>query len=345
MFKNHLEMIGRNETPSKKAKFWQSYVRSLKGSDDIRAHDSPKIRSWRPWSAYVDTPPNFRSIFANPETPAERITSHGYRYLPVHRETYGYSPRPIYDHHYSRTIPLANYDVERAWNEHLKRMSEIERRYPSRYGLYLKDWPNAVVPQEYEPEDKPLFAESARASSVPPIRPFSRARSSSPFLDRLRASSVEPGLDSHFSKSDSDTPLAPRRLRASSLDRVGSLELDLLFSKYDRLLDYRSHSPTPVKPGRWAPREPEVAYDSDGLPIYHGAFRRNNFDSLLNPSPRLPITAITRDPWWWDIEDLRPYRLYPYRALPPYLRDSYLSPVKRTYLWDKHPIRPFAHAF
>lgn len=129
MFKNHLEMIGRNETPSKKAKFWQSYVRSLKGnvdcfrqirgcsansitnklvlrktgSDDIRAHDSPKIRSWRPWSAYVDTPPNFRSIFANPETPAERITSHGYRYLPVHRETYGYSPRPIYDHHYSRT--------------------------------------------------------------------------------------------------------------------------------------------------------------------------------------------------------------------------------------------------
>lgn len=158
MFKNHLEMIGRNETPSKKAKFWQSYVRSLKGSDDIRAHDSPKIRSWRPWSAYVDTPPNFRSIFANPETPAERITSHGYRYLPVHRETYGYSPRPIYDHHYSRTIPLANYDVERAWNEHLKRMSEIERRYPSRYGLYLKDWPNAVVPQEYEPEDKPLFA-------------------------------------------------------------------------------------------------------------------------------------------------------------------------------------------
>lgn len=32
MFKQHLEMIGRNETPSKKAKFWQSYVRSLKGN-------------------------------------------------------------------------------------------------------------------------------------------------------------------------------------------------------------------------------------------------------------------------------------------------------------------------
>lgn len=31
MFKNHLEMIGRNETASKKARFWQSFVRSLKG--------------------------------------------------------------------------------------------------------------------------------------------------------------------------------------------------------------------------------------------------------------------------------------------------------------------------
>lgn len=31
MFKQHLQMIGYNETPNKKAKFWQSYVRSLKG--------------------------------------------------------------------------------------------------------------------------------------------------------------------------------------------------------------------------------------------------------------------------------------------------------------------------
>ncbi len=30
-------------------------------------------------------------------------------------------------------------------------------RYPSRYGLYLKDKPSAaVVPLEYEPEDKPI---------------------------------------------------------------------------------------------------------------------------------------------------------------------------------------------
>lgn len=31
MFKNHLAMIGFNETPNKKAKFWQAYIRSLKG--------------------------------------------------------------------------------------------------------------------------------------------------------------------------------------------------------------------------------------------------------------------------------------------------------------------------
>lgn len=36
MFKQHLEMIGRNESPSKKAKFWQSYIRSLKGNKKKR---------------------------------------------------------------------------------------------------------------------------------------------------------------------------------------------------------------------------------------------------------------------------------------------------------------------
>lgn len=126
MFKQHLEMIGRNETPSKKAKFWQSYVRSLKGiarlnvfycqyiltlntisfsmrtgSDDIRAHEAPRLRpTWRPLSS--DFPPVFRSIYDEPSTAAERVTGVGYRYLPVHRDTYGYSPRPIYAHHYNK---------------------------------------------------------------------------------------------------------------------------------------------------------------------------------------------------------------------------------------------------
>uniref|UniRef100_A0A1A9VGT9 Myofilin n=1 Tax=Glossina austeni TaxID=7395 RepID=A0A1A9VGT9_GLOAU len=135
MFKSHLEMIGRNETPSKKAKFWTSYIRSLK-----------------------DAPATYRSIFDEPVTAQDRVLSHGYRYLPVSRDTYGYSPRAIYDHHYSRTIP-ATYEAERAWNEHLRRMQEIERRYPSRYGLYLKDkpyTPHSLVPLEFEPEDKML---------------------------------------------------------------------------------------------------------------------------------------------------------------------------------------------
>ncbi len=123
MFKQHLEMIGRNETPAKKAKFWQSYIRSLKGnvyyrtynrvkrcanftiefynqkgSDDIRAHDAPKSRP----TYRSEVSPTFRSIYDEPATASERITGVGYRYLPVHRDTYGYSPRAIYTHHYNR---------------------------------------------------------------------------------------------------------------------------------------------------------------------------------------------------------------------------------------------------
>lgn len=163
MFKNHLAMIGMNETPNKKARFWQSYIRSLKGSDDIRAHDSP---SWR-----------HRPILLldQVDTPANRIQSLGYHYQPVHRETYGYSPRPIYDHHYPRHVRASSVsrlaDAEKAWNDHLERMRDIDRRsspvyaymlrYPSRYGLYLRDKPSQVVlPQEleYEPDTKPLFS-------------------------------------------------------------------------------------------------------------------------------------------------------------------------------------------
>ncbi|XP_026477824.1 uncharacterized protein LOC113383780 [Ctenocephalides felis] len=105
MFKNHLDMIGRNETASKKAKFWQSYVRSLKGSDDIRAPESAyRPRSaFRPLSSFPEftsTWPLSRSIYDDPSHAAERITVPGYRYLPIHRETYGYSPRDLYPHRY-----------------------------------------------------------------------------------------------------------------------------------------------------------------------------------------------------------------------------------------------------
>nr|XP_029716696.1 uncharacterized protein LOC115260002 [Aedes albopictus]XP_029716698.1 uncharacterized protein LOC115260002 [Aedes albopictus] len=153
MFKNHLAMIGMNETPNKKAKFWQSYIRSLKGSDDIRAHDGP---TWR----------NRPILLLNElDTPAGRVQSPGYHYSPVHRETYGYSPRPIYDHQYPRHRRAASVgrlaDAERAWADHLERMRDIDRRYPSRYGLYLRDKPSQVVlPQEleYEPDTKPIYS-------------------------------------------------------------------------------------------------------------------------------------------------------------------------------------------
>jgi hypothetical protein len=158
MFKQHLEMIGRNESPSKKAKFWQSYIRSLKGSEDIRAQDKPSSR--RPLSSLPEFSPSFRSIYDEHAPPSERITGAGYRYEPVHRDTYGYSPRPIYE----RQRPAYDgkaYDAEKAWNDHLDRMSDIEKRYPSRFGLYLKDKPSATLlpqsPLEYEPETKPRY--------------------------------------------------------------------------------------------------------------------------------------------------------------------------------------------
>lgn len=69
-----------------------------------------------------------------------------------------------------------------------------------------------------------------------------------------------------------------------------------------------------------------------GLPIYRGGFpARNCLDNLLNPRASLPPSAVTRDPFWYDLGDLeglRPLRASSY--LPPSLRDSYLSPVSFT---------------
>lgn len=105
MFKNHLEMIGRNETASKKAKFWQSFVGSLKGSQDIRADDRIRPRGiFRPlsdYNEYTSTWPMGKSIYDDPSHAAERIVGPGYRYDPLHRDTYGYSPRAIYPHNYN----------------------------------------------------------------------------------------------------------------------------------------------------------------------------------------------------------------------------------------------------
>lgn len=60
------------------------------GSEDIRAQES-RDEYRRPLSIYDE-----------PTTAAGRITVPGYRYLPVSRETYGYSPRNIYAHQTTR---------------------------------------------------------------------------------------------------------------------------------------------------------------------------------------------------------------------------------------------------
>jgi hypothetical protein len=68
--------------------------------------------------------------------------------------------------------------------------------------------------------------------------------------------------------------------------------------------------------------------------------RKKPLFDLLEPSPMAPISAFTRDPWWYP--SYAPYiPSYAQYRTPFYLRDSYLSPVKRNYLWSRHPIRPF----
>ncbi|CAG0913068.1 unnamed protein product [Notodromas monacha] len=59
-------------------------------------------------------------------------------------------------------------------------------------------------------------------------------------------------------------------------------------------------------------------------------------------SPYRTGAGVTRDPWWWSYPHLRPYQAssYPYRSfIPSY---SYLSPVKRSYVWNTRPHRPIS---
>ncbi|KAK0180422.1 hypothetical protein PV327_006065 [Microctonus hyperodae] len=81
-FKSNLAMIGRNEPITKKAKFWQSYVRALKGTDDMRAPEHTR----KPRSIFSDYPelhssswPYGKSIFDNPSHASDRINVPGYR--------------------------------------------------------------------------------------------------------------------------------------------------------------------------------------------------------------------------------------------------------------------------
>ncbi|KAF7991384.1 hypothetical protein HCN44_002946 [Aphidius gifuensis] len=242
-FRSNLAMIGRNEPITKKAKFWQSYVRALKGTDDMRApehthrprglfSDFPELRSSTSW-------PYGKSIYENPLHASDRINVPGYRYLPVHREIYGSSPRQLYPHQYKpveRFTSAKPFDADKAWNDHLDRLADIDRSYPSQSSLLSRHKSPALT-------TKPLF-------------------------------------DIHGKVLDS--PL----------------------SSFPSLLG------------------------------------RKNFFDLLEPSPTAPISSFNRDPWWYP--SYAPYiPSYAQLSSPFYLRDSYLSPVKRNYLWSRHPLRPF----
>lgn len=74
------------------------------GSEDIRADERYRPTRRSVFPELSSTYPYTKSIFDDPIHAAERITVPGYRYLPVHREVYGYSPRPIYAHNYPSSL-------------------------------------------------------------------------------------------------------------------------------------------------------------------------------------------------------------------------------------------------
>jgi len=97
-FRQHFDMISMHEPVQRKAKFWTSYVRALKGTEDMRAEDSTAPSRRRPFSEMPDLFPRmFDDMMpsSSSEDANARIRAPGYRYQPVSRETYGYSPRAI----------------------------------------------------------------------------------------------------------------------------------------------------------------------------------------------------------------------------------------------------------
>jgi len=97
-FRQHFDMIGMHEPVQRKAKFWTSYVRALKGTEDMRADEGSQLPRRRPFSEMPDAFPRmFDDMIPTPftEDANARIRAPGYRYQPVSRETYGSSPRPI----------------------------------------------------------------------------------------------------------------------------------------------------------------------------------------------------------------------------------------------------------
>lgn len=265
---NHLDMIGRNEPIQRKAKFWQSYVRALKGTDDIRAPEAthysryPSPRGiFRPLLEF----PTYKSMYDDPIAPADRISTPGYRYLPISRDTYGLSPRNIYPHHYTSLDRYPRH-AERDFSHSVQ--GEFRR---DDHGHFQYEYYRAPI--DWDPE-------LGRDHEQRYLNPAYRRRG----LPLVREYEIGP--------DGSKVPL----------------------------------------------------YTYTGNPIHsRGGFKRPQ-PELYDPKPWIPMARDTRSPWWWSYPQYRPFEApyVPMKHNPYYLRDSFLSPVKTSYLWRQHPIRPFS---
>merc|ERR1712033_20923 len=106
-----LDLYTQNIPLTQKARFWSNYVSALKGSQDLRAPEEGRVRTWHPSiletlpneypdlkhefgkleSQMFDRPRRAGTIPLTPVLPDahDRIFSVGYNYTPVHTEIYG----------------------------------------------------------------------------------------------------------------------------------------------------------------------------------------------------------------------------------------------------------------
>lgn len=139
---------------------------------------------------------------------------------------------------------------------------------------------------------------------------------------------------------DTAKPFDPEKAWADHLNRLA--DIDRLYPSKSPLL--ARHISPPLSTKRLFDIHGNLVTDYDYLPSFPSLLRKKPLFDLLEPSPMAPISAFTRDPWWYP--SFAPYiPNYAARATPFYLRDSYLSPVKRSYLWSRHPIRPFGDLY
>lgn len=108
---------------------------------------------------------------------------------------------------------------------------------------------------------------------------------------------------------------------------------------------YRTH---PYTMGRRIPRSTSYSPSpiTYGLPVTHRSGTPRSYPRGFFSSDVAPYhlgAGVSRDPWWWSFPGLRPYLVssLPVRNYTP--PHSYLSPVKRNYVWTNHPRRPYSY--